>query len=517
MLRSNRYQRPIGVLFDAGEGRRVAGQLKLKRGDLFDCNVVNIADDKFFHVADGDSLHGISKAGKVSLLGCVRGGMLDATNWDDFTMHHGDVSFRYALLGKRQVSADENCVRGIQFTLEGAQSSVFMNDKIDRFGHLQDPDEAILNAIERTRPEHLKGEFVKGKAMVSYFTGDWDFLPRFETVLGTVHVRRSIQSDFFERNMTDTPRITVDFDDDPTTVEGAWQKMRVIRQFFAWMMGYAPGWKDVLIFTTRPDEGEVLSDAEGDLEAFGPNEWREVPEVARKCGTLIDASRHPDHFVEVMAKWLERNGNARRSSANERFFGCMQGMADRVIEDGIVSAANTFDLLPNEDKPAPEPLPRTVLDVLADASEKIKRTMPLGTKRDDVLNSLGRIQNNKRLRHIVEHRAEVVLNHFGRHRLTQLEKIIGLAVKCRNHYTHGPSDQDSGALVYTDFQVVRYLTATLEFIYGASELLHCGWDPSKSVRDEWHPLGGYVKFYDAQRSRVLGIPGHCTDGMQPCG
>ena len=190
MLRGDdKYERPIGVLFDPGAGRRIAGQLKLRRGDLFDSNVVSIADDKFVHVADGGSLHGISEAGKVSVLDCVRGGMLGTTGWDDFTIHHGDVAFRYALFGKRHVTIDEKCMRGIQFTLEGVESSVFMNDRFERFGQLHDPDEAILNAIERMRPDYLKGEFVKGKAMVSYFTGDWDFLPRFRTVLGTVACR----------------------------------------------------------------------------------------------------------------------------------------------------------------------------------------------------------------------------------------------------------------------------------------------------------------------------------------
>ena len=515
MLRRDRYQRPIGVLFDTGNGRRLAGQLKLKRDDLLDCNVVNIADDKFFHVADGGSLHGISKAGKVSLLDCVQGRMLGATNWGDFTIHHGDASFRYALFGKQHVSNDEKCVGGIQFTLEGAQSSVFMNDEFERFGHLPDPDEAILNAIEQKRPEYMKGEFVKGKAMVSYFTGDWEFLPRFETVLGTVHVGRSIQSDFVGRHMTDTPRITVNFEDDPSTVEDAWQKMRVIRQFFAWMMGYAPGWKDVLLLISPSDEEGFRADADGELEAFGPNEWREVSKRARQCGTLIDGSQHPDHFVEVMAKWMERHGNARRSSANERYFGSMQGMADRAIEDGIVSAANTFDLLPSEDKPAADRLPKRVRDVLTDARVKIKCYMPHEPQRDDVLSSLGLIQRNRRLRHIVEYRAEIVRNHFGPDRLTQLDKVIGLAVKCRNHYTHGPGEQSPGDVDYADFQVVRFLTATLEFIYGASELLLCGWDPRKSVRDECHPLGGYVKFYDAKRSSVLGMPSHCTNETLP--
>ena len=501
----DKYERPIGVLFDAGEGRRIAGQLKLKKGGLIDSNVVSIADEEFVHIADGGALHGISEAGKVSVLDCVRGGTLGTTSWTDFAIHHGDVSFRYALFGMRHVAIDEMCIRGIQFTLEGAEASVFAHDKFERFGHLHDPDKAILDAIDRTRPEYLKGEFVKGKAMVSYFTGDWDFLPRFETVLGTVHVGRSMQVDFFGRSMKDTPRITVDFDGDPTTLEGAWKKMREIRQFFAWMIGYVPGWKDVLVFTSRLGEDGSRGDADGNLEVFGPNEWKEVPEGARECGTLIDASRHPDHFMDVMQKWLKRNSNTRRKSANARFSGCFPGTDNRVIEDGIVSAANTFDLLPAEDKPEAEPLPGNVLHVLTDASKKAKCCMPPGAQRDDVLNALGLIRRNNRLRHIVEHRAEIVLDHFGRDRLKQLKWVIALAVKCRNYYTHGPSDQDPGDVDYADFEVVLFLTETLEFIYGVSELLICGWNPARSVRDEWHPLGGYIKSYDAKRSMVLGL------------
>ena len=270
MFHDDKYERPIGVLFDTEKGRRTAGQLKLKRGGLFDSNVVSIADDEFFRIDHGDSLHGVSEVGKVSLLDCVRGGMLTATSWDDFTIYHGDVSFRYALFGKQHVSIDEKCIRGIQFTLDGAESSVFVSDKTGKFGHLHDPDEEILDAIERKRPQYLKGDFVKGKAMVSYFTGDWDFLPRFETVLGTVHVGRTMQGDIFGRSMVDTQRITVDFDDDPTTLEGAWVKMREIHQFFAWMMGYAPGWKDVLVFTSRLEENGFREDADGDIEVFYP-------------------------------------------------------------------------------------------------------------------------------------------------------------------------------------------------------------------------------------------------------
>ena len=132
-----KYGRPIGVLSEAGEDRRIAGHLKLKRGGLLDSNVVSIVDDKFFHVADGRSLHGISEAGKVSVLDCIRGGTSGTSSPGDFTIYHGDVSFRYAVFGKRQINIDQECIRGIRFTLEGVESSVFVSDRIERFGLLR--------------------------------------------------------------------------------------------------------------------------------------------------------------------------------------------------------------------------------------------------------------------------------------------------------------------------------------------------------------------------------------------
>lgn len=501
----NKYERPIGVLFDVGGDRRVAGELRVRRGDLLDCNVVSITDEKFFRIGVGGSLHGVSEAGKISLIDCVRGGLLSGTHWSDFTIYRGDVSFRYALFGKRHVTADENSIRGIQFTLEGMESSVFIDNKFGKFGHVHDPDPEILDAIRRKRPAYLKGDFVKGKAMVSYFTGDWDVLPRFETVLGTVHVSRSMRMDFFGRNVQDALCISIDFDHDPTTLEGAWEKMRQIRQFFAWMMGYAPGWKDILVFTSEHDEEGFRADPNGEFEVFGPKEWEEMHEGSRQFGTLIDASRNPDHFADVMTNWLERNADGHRRTANAQFCGSLWGAPDRATQNALVSVANTFDLLPNEDKPDAQSLPDDVLDVLIEASQEIKGRMAASTQREDVLNALGRIRSNKRLRDIVEFRAVVVVNHFGEDKLKNLNKIIRLAVLCRNYYTHGGDEGRAGNVDFADLNVVFFLTRTLEFVYGASELLLCGWDPAKSVRDEWHPLGGYVKSYDFNRSVVLGM------------
>ena len=108
----DKYTRPIGAVFDAGERAKAAGEIKLKRGGLLDSVVVSIATDDFFHVESGKSLHGISAGGKVSLLDCVSAGVLGSTQWGDFSIHHGDVPFRYALFGTDHVAQDQECIRG---------------------------------------------------------------------------------------------------------------------------------------------------------------------------------------------------------------------------------------------------------------------------------------------------------------------------------------------------------------------------------------------------------------------
>ena len=415
-------------------------------------------------------------------------------------MHSCDMPFRYALFGKQHISPDRACIRGIQFTIERSAKTVFMHDYYNRFGHIVDPEDGILNAIGQKRPDHLKGDLKKGRAMVSYFTGDYDVLPKKQTVLGTVRAFRELRMDLFGWDVKGSPYIAIDFDNQPTTLEGAWEKMRWVRQFFAWMMGYAPQWNDVRVYTLKVGKDGFRVDRNGypdeGLEVFGPNEWKDVAEDVSP-GTLIDASRKPDHFMAVMQKWLERNSNVSRRRANARFFGSLEGMNERVIEDGIISAANTFDLLPEKDKPI-SPLSGDIYAILENARKKI-RTLPDSRDRDYVLSMIGVIKSNKTLRSIVEHRAKEVLNCFGHEKLDNFEDVIALAIKCRDYYTHGPDDSNAKQVHFSDLELVIFLRKTLEFIYAASELLLCGWD-GESVRAERHPIGGYVKWYELNRS-----------------
>ena len=348
-----KYGHPIGALFDLHDGRKVAGQVTLEGGELFQ-NTAKLSDDSSLSVPIGSSLYGMSEHGMVSLLDC-HGSNLATTRWDASAFFRCDLSFRYVLFGRQHLHPEDKAIMGIQFTFDEIDA-ILSNQGFDAFGHILDPDDEIIDAIERCGPDYQADSFRKdGSAMVSYFTGKYELLPKTETVLGTIQAARSLHIDAVSPNMKEVPYMSIDFDDDPTTLGEALGKMRIVRQFCAWMIGYTPRWRDVRVFTSKLVDGDYRKNDSGHpdngLEVFGPTErrggdgdrsditWQDV---------LIDASRDPDHFANVMTQWLERNSDSRRRSANNRFFGSMSGMAKKTVEDGICSAPifSTCFLLP---------------------------------------------------------------------------------------------------------------------------------------------------------------------------
>ncbi|WP_419857814.1 HEPN domain-containing protein [Candidatus Palauibacter irciniicola] len=381
--------------------------------------------------------------------------------------------------------------------------TVLTDRDADVFGHISNPHEDIIDAIEQRRPDYLKGDLSRdGSATVSYFTGQFEVLPATETELGTVRGSRTVFGDLSGREIKDIPYLTIDFDDRPATLDEAFQKMRAVRQFFGWMIGYAPRWREVSVFTfPRVDDG-YRADDEGNrdvgLEVFSPIEWQSAYYDERNRGwpgALIDLSREPEHFANTMREWLRRNRDGRREGANAKFFKSMPGIGTADAADGICSAANMFDLLPAEDKPSMPSLSAHVDSILRGARMRIRELDDLDTEeREEVLSGIGRIRAHVGLRDIIERRANVVLEHAGEERLPNIQDVVRAAVICRNYYTHGT---EVAGIDCTDMSVVMFLTRTLEVIYGVSELIQCGWDVEKWFDKPGmsHPFEKYMNSY----------------------
>jgi hypothetical protein len=124
-----------------------------------------------------------------------------------------------------------------------------------------------------------------------------------------------------------------------------------------------------------------------------------------------------------------------------------------------------------------------------------------------VLSALGRI-GKASLRQKVRHRARLVTNSLPQ-KLPEITTILDMAVDCRNHLVHGsPTKLPSQSLD----SIMYLLTDTLEFIFGASDLVESGWEITEwdSRASTSHPFGRYLKTY-------IGILAHFKSVLRSAG
>lgn len=374
------------------------------------------------------------------------------------------VSLRseYVVFGNEYLNRDDP-IRGMRFAFDDFHT---MLDHAplghNAFGSIVDPDPRILEAIEQHKPSYAPSVAEHDTPWVFYFTGKYDVLPTAHTVLGSISALRNLHVTMSGgTNASDAPYMNIDFDDEPVTLDGAVAKMNTVRQFFAWIVGYAPKWKDVRVFKGKkpPQKHHRVTDSGNPDPGFdvftsyfgGTTSQRATPSGGH---TLISPSVQPDHFVDVMKNWLKRNGD--RGRANRTFFASTRGMFTTVLEDRMCAAANVFDQLPVTDRPSSK---TWMLDVARHRYQKVIRP------------------------HV---------------RLPQMAQVIESAVNCRHYITHGTTKGETHGVDYSDWGAVEFLTDALRFVYGAAELLDCGWDMKRWLQLPFkrdHPFGRFLDSY----------------------
>ena len=246
----------------------------------------------------------------------------------------------------------------------------------------------------------------------------------------------------------------------------------------------------------------MFTDLDGDERqhnVYSPVEWDETQDNenhARYRNMLVDPSREPDKFSAVLAEWLKRNACYKRGIANTTFFESMPGMFSHLPQHILRQAADALDILPPEDKPDLPPIPERIRTILSVAHKNIKtlggyQSHPV---RERVLGGLGRLNSYVTLRDTVAHRTDIILDHLKENKMPRLKELGDMAVRCRNYFTHNqtaPRHVD-----FTNSYTVSLLAQTLQFIYGASELVECGWDMNAWLPTgfaQFHAFGVYVK------------------------
>lgn len=101
----------------------------------------------------------------------------------------------------------------------------------------------------------------------------------------------------------------------------------------------------------------------------------------------------------------------------------------------------------------------------------------------------------------VRSRAAVLRGDFD---LEQLDEVLRQAVKCRNHFVHGPGDNGFKYAVVEPHTI--FLTETLEFVFAAAELIECGWAGSAwrhRAHTDHHWFSRFVADYTQASQELL--------------
>jgi hypothetical protein len=226
-----------------------------------------------------------------------------------------------------------------------------------------------------------------------------------------------------------------------------------------------------------------------------------VTERSPQPGDLpVNGGMDPDQFGRVLANWLAREPTW--ADARSRYLGCFSRENSYDI-DRLVGGANLFDILPADAAPETVTLAND-MEVAREEARKLFKALPDTRERSSVLGVLGRL-GHASLKHKVGHRANVVLSAFGG-RLQRIKDVADEAINCSNHYVHGAAGRiDFGA---NFFDTVPFFSDTLEFIFGASDFIECGWIPEQWLANGTtmsHPWGAYMVNFPQRLAALMSL------------
>lgn len=206
---------------------------------------------------------------------------------------------------------------------------------------------------------------------------------------------------------------------------------------------------------------------------------------------LIDPIAESDEFSKVLRRWIDRddtweNARVQFSKAWCRDYG----------ENRAIRAANIFDLIPDLAFAGSPPLPGGVVEA-RDRARSLFLDVSRGPERDSVLGALGRV-GDWTLKQRIRHRSQILVEQIG-HRISEINRVTDAAVDWRNEIVHGTPARVDGA------KHVSFLTNTLEFVFGASDLVEAGWDIVgwlEAGHLRGHPFFEYLLNYEENLKRL---------------
>ena len=440
-----------------------------------------------------ERIDGILDDGRcVSLIRCLGLGKSTYINAD--VGHHHHFYPHFVVVGGPRFSGE---ISQVSFLIDDAESLF-----VDRgaFGPLLLDEEESRELLRR------KNIPVEDDAhpSLSYWSGKFKILSA-DTPIGRVSVShnptRTLQPGT-PAATTNEVSIGIDFPD-PIDI---WELQRIlgrILRFLGIVIGRPQNLLKVEIHNQFDQEPPLSSSVY--LNGFPSRPQRNERKQPNWFDTLIDAGNEPSVFANLLSAWLSRDD--KWTPARVRFMDGW-GKQGSYGADRIVGAANLFDLSPGDAAPAARPLPNDLSRAI-ERSQALFSELPENAERDSILGYLGQV-GKPTLKNKIKHRAETYVTVALGKDLPELDLVIDAAVELRHLYVHGDRSNQRRAQLADHCTI--FLTNTLEFIFGVSDLVESGWDLGQWRHQQalgFHPFANYLEEYAkglAALKRVWRVP-----------
>ncbi len=487
--RSNQQPARFLGTYTLPDGHSAVGELKLKGSST----LLKVHSSEFIAGVEAAScVKGTAYTGeRLTLIDCHSPGSGRTNFRDRPTRFHADIFPHYVTVGQRHVEPADPCVSGVHFTTTDLATLFY---DFDAFGAVIDA-KPIIDVVLRERRQ-LRPVEVGERPQILYFTGR-DCIVDVRTAMGRVSVHhRPRQSFGGPTGVYIENRIIVSIEPhELVTINDAAGRMYDVACFLSMAAGRAQGIDHIHVTTT-----DVSGTGTQVLAVHPSHRWK-VSDRGEECrphpaDVPLDPIRHRAEFEVVLADWVGRQSSW--GVARWRYLECIRG-SNEYGPERLVAAANMFDILPVDAVPLSAKLPDDFAATRDECVAKFEK-YARGIDRDRAISELKRL-GRPSLPKKVAHRVSIVDSRLGA-RFPDLQIVGRVAVKCRDFFVHGNSDEIDYPKLHG---LVPFLTDALEFIFAASDFIEAGWDPDRWNSDA-HGWGhGFARFRSHYESALADL------------
>jgi hypothetical protein len=434
---------------------------------------------------------------RVSLFDCLAP-EISSHSWSQHlgSYYSANVRPQFVLHGRRHISPSDKIIKSIHFSLRDC-NAIFPDREAFSTAFQVTPRE--LRSLLRTKEKITKRRVKIGRRPeVAYFTGKQTIFQS-KTCFGKIsahHLPSFSNGGPQGVSIDNRIRLQIVF---PTfvTFDEAIKGLFGVLPFFQAIAGRRQEVESLSVGLKARDR--LLSD----LKVY----WCRPPRprgpdqnALHSIDLPIDATRAPQDFALVLAKWLERQ--VEWNTARMRFSASF-AKENSFDPDRLIGSANMFDLLPKSAVPKSVALAKELKEA-RDVSRRLFEKLPISAERDSVLNALGRV-GHASLKRKVRHLAGPVVAALSGE-LPELIEVLDLAVDARNHFVHGTPSKINYA--EHSFETVVFFSLALEFVFLVFDLLESGWDIQRWRQQGStlsHPLAQFIHAYPENVAKLKSI------------